>query len=365
MATVRLVNVNKVYDGGVHAVHDFSIDIKDGEFIAFVGPSGCGKSTTLRMIAGLEEISYVEFYIDDVLMNKTAPKDRNIAMVFQSYALYPQKTVYDNMAYALQLRKIPKDEIARRVKEAAEILRLTPYLRRKPRALSGGQRQRVALGRAIVRRPKVFLMDEPLSNLDAKLRVKMRSEIVRIHNDVGTTTIYVTHDQIEAMTMATRIVCMDVGVIKQVGTPEELYYHPKNLFVAGFIGDPPMNFIRGHVSDGTFTSNDGYYTFPLGLSGDSLAKVNNRDIVVAYRPEHAIWHPKAEEKDSLVPMKGKVEVYEMLGDIQNVYLDVGKEKAIIKAAPDESVIIGSEMEYYVKKSDFHLFDAKTEDAIEL
>ena len=208
MATVRLVNVNKVYDGGVHAVHDFSIDIADKEFIVFVGPSGCGKSTTLRMIAGLEEISFGDLLIDGKLMNAAAPKDRDIAMVFQSYALYPQMTVYKNMAYALKLRKVPKDEIDKRVREAAKILKLTPYLDRKPRALSGGQRQRVALGRSIVRRPKVFLMDEPLSNLDAKLRVAMRSEIVRIHEEVGATTIYVTHDQIEAMTMASRIVVM-------------------------------------------------------------------------------------------------------------------------------------------------------------
>ena len=214
MAEVKLVNINKVYDNGVHAVHDFNIEIKDKEFIVFVGPSGCGKSTTLRMIAGLEEISYGDLFIDDKRMNKAAPKDRDIAMVFQSYALYPQMSVYDNMAYALKLRKTPKEEINKRVNEAAQILKLTPYLNRKPRALSGGQRQRVALGRAIVRRPKVFLMDEPLSNLNAKLRVAMRSEIVRIHEEVEATTIYVTHDQIEAMTMASRIVVMKDGFIQ-------------------------------------------------------------------------------------------------------------------------------------------------------
>ena len=255
MASVKLINVNKVYDGGVHAVHDFSIDIADREFIAFVGPSGCGKSTTLRMIAGLEEISYGEFYIDDVLMNSAAPKDRDIAMVFQSYALYPQMTVYNNMAYALKLRKVPKEEIDRRVREAAAILKLTPYLDRKPRALSGGQRQRVALGRSIVRRPKVFLMDEPLSNLDAKLRVAMRSEIVRIHDEVGATTIYVTHDQIEAMTMASRIVVMKDGFIQQIGSPNEIYQHPANLFVAGFIGTPAMNFLYGKLENGVFSIN--------------------------------------------------------------------------------------------------------------
>ena len=214
MATIQLKNINKIYDGGVHAVHDFSIDIAENEFIAFVGPSGCGKSTTLRMIAGLEEISTGEMYIDGQLVNNVAPKDRGIAMVFQSYALYPQMTVYNNMAYSLKLHKVPKDVIDRRVRGAANILKLTPYLDRKPRALSGGQRQRVALGRAIVREPKVFLMDEPLSNLDAKLRVAMRSEIVRIHKAVNATTIYVTHDQIEAMTMADRIVIMKDGIIQ-------------------------------------------------------------------------------------------------------------------------------------------------------
>lgn len=252
MASVQLVNVNKVYDGGVHAVHDFSIDIQDKEFIVFVGPSGCGKSTTLRMIAGLEEISYGDLIIDGKVMNSAAPKDRDIAMVFQSYALYPQMTVYNNMAYALKLRKVPKDEIDRRVKEAAKILKLTPYLDRKPRALSGGQRQRVALGRSIVRRPKVFLMDEPLSNLDAKLRVAMRSEIVRIHEEVGATTIYVTHDQIEAMTMASRIVVMKDGFIQQIGEPNEIYRNPANMFVAGFIGTPAMNLFARYGGKGQF-----------------------------------------------------------------------------------------------------------------
>ena len=290
MASVKLVNINKVYEGGVHAVHDFSIDIDDNEFIAFVGPSGCGKSTTLRMIAGLEEISYGELYIDDKLVNSTAPKDRDIAMVFQSYALYPQMSVYDNMAYALKLRKIPKAEIDRRVKEAAEILKLTPYLNRKPRALSGGQRQRVALGRSIVRRPKVFLMDEPLSNLDAKLRVAMRSEIVRIHNEVGATTIYVTHDQIEAMTMATRIVVMKDGFVQQIGRPNEIYHHPVNMFVAGFIGTPAMNFLYGRLEDG--------YFLPKGF--DSKIKMNKpqmdllknyvgKNLVYGIRPENLIY----------------------------------------------------------------------------
>ena len=287
MATVQLVNVNKVYDGGVHAVHDFAIDIKDREFIVFVGPSGCGKSTTLRMIAGLEEISYGDLIIDGKIMNSAAPKDRDIAMVFQSYALYPQMTVYKNMAYALKLRKVPKEEIDRRVKEAARILKLTPYLDRKPRALSGGQRQRVALGRSIVRRPKVFLMDEPLSNLDAKLRVAMRSEIVRIHEEVGATTIYVTHDQIEAMTMASRIVVMKDGFIQQIGEPNEIYRNPANMFVAGFIGTPAMNFLHGTVSNGYFIIDSTQEKIMLTPEQKELLKnYEGKRVVYGIRPEN-------------------------------------------------------------------------------
>ena len=332
MASVKLVNVNKVYDGGVHAVHDFSIDIKDKEFIAFVGPSGCGKSTTLRMIAGLEEISYGEFYIDDKLMNSTAPKDRDIAMVFQSYALYPQMTVYNNMAYALKLRKVPKDEIDRRVREAAEILRLTPYLNRKPRALSGGQRQRVALGRAIVRRPKVFLMDEPLSNLDAKLRVAMRSEIVRIHNDVGATTIYVTHDQIEAMTMATRIVVMKDGFIQQIGEPNEIYHHPVNMFVAGFIGTPAMNFLYGRLEKDYFIPRGSDLKIKMEKKQMELLKdYVGHGMVYGIRPENLIFEQDERfeaHKDYSFEMT--VDIIELLGDILNVYGKVGDAQVILK-----------------------------------
>ncbi|MDE7213512.1 MAG: sn-glycerol-3-phosphate ABC transporter ATP-binding protein UgpC [Anaeroplasmataceae bacterium] len=332
MATVKLVNVNKVYDGGVHAVHDFNIDIADKEFIVFVGPSGCGKSTTLRMIAGLEEISYGEFYIDDKLMNSAAPKDRDIAMVFQSYALYPQMSVYDNMAYALKLRKIPKDEIDRRVQEAARILKLTPYLDRKPRAMSGGQRQRVALGRAIVRRPKVFLMDEPLSNLDAKLRVAMRSEIVRIHEDVGATTIYVTHDQIEAMTMASRIVVMKDGFIQQIGEPNEVYLNPTNMFVAGFIGTPAMNFIHGRVEKGYFYPDETDCKILLTPEQKKLLKnYEERRVVYGIRPEHLIYHESSlfenVKKHSFTMKK---EIVEKLGDVVNVHGSLGSSKVIIK-----------------------------------
>jgi len=259
MANVRLENINKVYDNNVQAVFDFNLEIKNGEFIVLVGPSGCGKSTTLRMIAGLEEITEGNLYIDDVLSNYLLPKSRDIAMVFQNYALYPHMTVYQNMAFGLKNRHLPKEEIDQRVKEASAILNLDDYIKRKPKALSGGQQQRVALGRAIVRHAKVFLMDEPLSNLDAKLRVQMRSEIAKLHKRIGGITIYVTHDQTEAMTMADRIVVMNKGYIQQVGTPREIYNHPTNIFVAGFIGSPSMNFIDAGVKGKTITVGDYKY----------------------------------------------------------------------------------------------------------
>ena len=252
MANLSLRHINKIYDNKVQAVFDFNLEIQDKEFIVLVGPSGCGKSTTLRMIAGLEDITNGELYIDDKLVNDVAPKNREIAMVFQSYALYPFMTVYENMAFGLQIRKTDKDEIDRRVRAAAKALEIEQYLDRKPKALSGGQRQRVALGRAIVRNAKVFLMDEPLSNLDAKLRVQMRSEIIRLHKNIGATTIYVTHDQTEAMTMASRIVIMKDGYIQQIGTPKEIYQNPVNMFVAGFIGSPATNFLKGTYADGKF-----------------------------------------------------------------------------------------------------------------
>src|SRR5690625_4178687 len=249
MAEVRLENIRKVYGKDVLAVDDFNLHIKDKEFLVLVGPSGCGKSTTLRMIAGLEEITEGDLYIGDKRVNDVAPKDRDIAMVFQNYALYPHMDVFNNMAFGLKLRKFKKDDIKERVNNAAKILGLEELLDRKPKALSGGQRQRVALGRAIVRNPKVFLMDEPLSNLDAKLRVQMRAEIQKLHNQLQTTTIYVTHDQTEAMTMATRLVVMKDGIIQQVGTPKEIYDNPENVFVGGFIGSPAMNFLVGEVKD--------------------------------------------------------------------------------------------------------------------
>jgi len=287
MATLKLRDINKVYPNGVQAVFDFNLDIRDKEFIVFVGPSGCGKSTTLRMIAGLEEITSGELYIDEELVNDKAPKDRNIAMVFQSYALYPHMTVYDNMAFGLKLRKMPKDIINEKVNEAAEILGLVPYLKRKPKALSGGQRQRVALGRAIVRNAKVFLMDEPLSNLDAKLRVQMRGELIKLHNKIETTTIYVTHDQIEAMTMASRIVVMKDGYIMQVGAPKQIYDFPNNLFVAGFIGTPPMNFVRGIV-DKTQKFVAGDHTIMVPDDKFEILRQNGlvgKEVILGIRPE--------------------------------------------------------------------------------
>ncbi len=339
MASVQLIKVNKVYDGGVHAVHDFSIDIKDKEFIVFVGPSGCGKSTTLRMIAGLEEISYGDFLIDGKIMNSAAPKDRDIAMVFQSYALYPQMSVYDNMAYALKLRKVPKEEIDKRVKEAAKILKLTPYLDRKPRALSGGQRQRVALGRSIVRRPKVFLMDEPLSNLDAKLRVAMRSEIVRIHEEVGATTIYVTHDQIEAMTMASRIVVMKDGFIQQIGEPNEIYKNPANMFVAGFIGTPAMNFLHGKLEKGAFVVNGTEQKIKmLPQQMKLLENYAGHGLVYGIRPENLICEKDERfEKFKDTSFEIKVGIVELLGDILNVHGKIGDAEVVVKM-PNKYVV---------------------------
>lgn len=364
--SLELKNIYKVYPNGYQAITDFNLKIEDREFIVLVGPSGCGKSTTLRMIAGLEEITHGDFLIDGKRVNNLPPKDRGIAMVFQSYALYPTLTVYENMAFALDLAGFDDDVIEKRVKETAKILGLSQYLDRLPRALSGGQRQRVALGRAIIRHAKVFLMDEPLSNLDARQRVSMRSELARIHREVGATTIYVTHDQIEAMTMASRIVCMDVGVIKQVGTPEELYFHPKNLFVAGFIGDPPMNFIRGQVKDHVFTSEDGCFRFDLAeFTSQQRDKVEGKRITLGYRPENAVLQDEVDDKTGYVDIRAKVEVYEMLGDLQNVYLVFGQTKSIIKVRPEVKIEIGKDMDYLIRKSDFHFFDSDTEDAIEL
>ena len=362
MATLKLNNLNKIDPNGVQAVFDFNLSIKDKEFIVFVGPSGCGKSTTLRMIAGLEEISSGELYIDDQLMNDVAPKDRNIAMVFQSYALYPHMSVYDNMAFGLKLRKMPKDQIDQKVKDAAEILGLLPYLDRKPKALSGGQRQRVALGRAIVRNAKVFLMDEPLSNLDAKLRVQMRGELIKLHNNIATTTIYVTHDQIEAMTMASRIVVMKDGYIQQVGSPKEIYDFPNNMFVGGFIGTPPMNFIEGRVTvDGYFENKQ----IRVKVPADKLKIINDnefvdRDVVMGIRPEFI--HDQAEElekfKDSCVNLI--VDVAELLGAETNIHTTINDSNVVASVKARADLRIGDKITLAFDMSTIHFFNPETE-----
>ena len=363
MATLDLKNINKIYQNGVQAVFDFNLHIDDKEFIVFVGPSGCGKSTTLRMIAGLEDISSGELYIDEELMNNVVPKDRNIAMVFQSYALYPHMSVYDNMAFGLKLRHLPKDEINQKVHEAAQILGIEQYLDRKPKALSGGQRQRVALGRAIVRNAKVFLMDEPLSNLDAKLRVVMRGEIIKLHNKLGATTIYVTHDQIEAMTMASRIVVMKDGHIQQVGTPSEIYNTPNNLFVAGFIGTPPMNFIEGAVDDeGYFTSTESDAKLLLAKNNFDIIKANGfigKNVILGIRAEHIYDNPEMIEKhkDDLIDIR--VEVSELLGQSTNIYTTVSSSNICAVVQPRNDLRIGSEITLAIDIEKCHFFDPET------
>ena len=364
MATIRLEHVDKIYENGVQAVFDFNINIKDKEFIIFVGPSGCGKSTTLRMIAGLEEISNGNFYIDDELMNDVPPKDRDIAMVFQSYALYPHMTVYDNMAFSLKLRKTPKPEIDERVKEAAEILGLTQYLDRKPKALSGGQRQRVALGRAIVRKPKVFLMDEPLSNLDAKLRVQMRSQIIKIHERVGATTIYVTHDQIEAMTMATRIVCMKDGRVQQIGSPKELYSLPANKFVAGFMGSPAMNFINGTVTAKGEFDITGDEKHIIKLPEDKVQLLKNfvgKQVTLGIRPEDIKY---SEDRDfagpSIEALDVEADVVELLGDTLQIHSLVNNQKFVCKTSSIFDVRMHDKITVGFDMSMVHFFDAVSE-----
>lgn len=362
MANLLLKNIDKVYDNNVQAVFDFNLEIKDKEFIVFVGPSGCGKSTTLRMIAGLEDITRGEFYIDGQLMNEVEPKDRDIAMVFQSYALYPHMSVYDNMAFGLKLKKLPKDEIDKRVKEAAKILEIEQYLDRKPKALSGGQRQRVALGRAIVRNAKVFLMDEPLSNLDAKLRVQMRSEIIKLHERIGATTIYVTHDQTEAMTMASRIVVMKGGYIQQIGTPKEIYNNPANMFVAGFVGSPATNFLKGKIDHKCFVINNQYVTLPE-MYDHALEAYEGKDIIMGIRPEDL--HGKGIVADTYptAHFAFDVEVNELLGHecilhgtLANQPL-VAKVNARVEANPHQTIDLAMDL------SKVHFFDPETEKSI--
>ena len=368
MASVSLQHIYKVYAGGVTAVSDFNLDIKDKEFIVLVGPSGCGKSTTLRMIAGLEDISDGELWIGDKLMNEVEPKDRNIAMVFQNYALYPHMTVYDNMAFSLKLKKTPKDEIDQRVREAAEILDITQDLDRKPKALSGGQRQRVAIGRAIVRDPQVMLMDEPLSNLDAKLRNQMRAEIIKLRQKIKSTFLYVTHDQTEAMTLGDRIVIMKDGFIQQVGTPQDLFDKPANLFVAGFIGMPQMNFFDAELANegGKYVVN--VQGVKVELPADKQAVLAGKNapaqkITLGVRPPH-ISLAKAGDAAAV---KATVDVSEMMGSEVHLHVNAGgKDVVIIVPTLDlggASFHYGSELHFTFTGDVCHIFDAEGKNLI--
>ncbi|MGO5230067.1 ABC transporter ATP-binding protein [Thermoguttaceae bacterium LCP21S3_D4] len=365
MASLSLKNICKVYPNGFEAVKDFNLEVEDKEFIIFVGPSGCGKSTTLRMIAGLEEISSGELYIDGKLVNDVEPKDRDIAMVFQNYALYPHMTVFDNMAFGLKLRKVPKDEIKRKVEEAAKILDLEKLLDRKPKALSGGQRQRVAMGRAIVRNPKVFLMDEPLSNLDAKLRVQMRSEISALHHRLGATIIYVTHDQTEAMTLGTRIVVLKDGVIMQVDSPQKLYNEPDNLFVAGFIGSPQMNFvdakctIEGEKVSLTF-DNTTVVLPPAKAKKLIEGNYNGKTVVMGVRPEDIDDSQITIEtfKDSII--ETDVTGYELLGSEVLLYFEAAGVQMTAKVDSRTPARLGDHIKLAIDPEKVHVFDKETE-----
>jgi multiple sugar transport system ATP-binding protein len=367
MASLSLKNVCKVYPNGFVAVKDFNLEIADKEFIIFVGPSGCGKSTTLRMIAGLEEISSGELWIGDKLVNDVEPKDRDIAMVFQNYALYPHMTVYDNMAFGLKLRKVAKDDIDKAVHEAAKILDIEHLLDRKPKALSGGQRQRVAMGRAIVRSPKVFLMDEPLSNLDAKLRVQMRVEISKLHQRLATTIIYVTHDQTEAMTLGTRIVVLKDGIIQQVDTPSNLYNSPNNIFVAGFIGSPQMNLVDAKVaSNGKQVTLELSDTVKVTLPEEKSKKLHDyvgKTVVVGIRPEDI----KADE-DFIVAhpestFEATVKVFELLGAEVNLHYDIADQTCTAKVSPRTTVRPGDSVKFAMDLTRLHVFDKETEQVI--
>ena len=367
MSSLSLENVTKVYPNGFKAVQDFNLDIADKEFIIFVGPSGCGKSTTLRMIAGLEDISSGTLKIDGKVMNDVEPKDRDIAMVFQNYALYPHMSVYDNMAFGLKLRKVPKDQIDKEVHEAARILDLEQLLDRKPKALSGGQRQRVAMGRAIVRNPKVFLMDEPLSNLDAKLRVQMRTEIAKLHQRLGTTIIYVTHDQTEAMTLGTRIVVLKDGLIQQVDTPQNLYDKPQNLFVAGFMGSPQMNFIdakvkvQGDVACLEVAGKD----IPLNAAKSKAlidGGYNGKNVTMGIRPEN-ISEDEASLAAAKVTWDATINVYELLGAEVFLYFDLAGTPITARVDPKTSARPGDTIKFTIDTEKIHVFDKETEQTI--
>ncbi|MBE6687957.1 MAG: sn-glycerol-3-phosphate ABC transporter ATP-binding protein UgpC [Ruminococcaceae bacterium] len=368
MASVSLKHIFKKYPGGVTAVSDFCLEIKDKEFIILVGPSGCGKSTTLRMIAGLEEITEGELFIGDRLVNDVAPKDRDIAMVFQNYALYPHMTVFENMAFGLKLRKTPKEEIKRRVEEAARILDIAHLLDRRPKALSGGQRQRVALGRAIVREPKVFLLDEPLSNLDAKLRAQMRTELTKLHKRLGTTFIYVTHDQVEAMTMASRIVVMKDGLIQQVDSPQNLYDNPVNIFVAGFIGTPQMNFINSTL----IKKGEDYFVkfgeIELKLPAEKsacpeLADYVGKEIIMGVRPECIHDEPMYLSSLSEWVIDANVEITELMGAEIHLYLVAEEQNIIARVSSRSKAKSGDVIKVAFDMSRVHIFDKDTEKCV--
>ncbi len=368
MASLSLKHLYKKYPGGVTAVSDFSLEVKDKEFLVLVGPSGCGKTTTLRMIAGLEEITEGELFIGDRLVNDIAPKDRDIAMVFQNYALYPHMTVYDNMAFGLKLRKTPKEEIKRRVEEAARILDITHLLDRRPKALSGGQKQRVALGRAIVREPKVFLLDEPLSNLDAKLRSQMRTELTKIHQKIGTTFVYVTHDQVEAMTMATRIVVLKDGLIQQVDTPQNLYEMPVNIFVAGFIGTPQMNFINCTLN---MKGDDVFFKFgnisvklpPEKASSEILKDYIDKEVILGVRPECISDSEAALQAMPDSVFETFVEVTELMGSEIYLYLIAEDQQFTARVSARSTARAGDTVRVAIDMSRVHIFDKDTERCI--
>ena len=364
MAGIRFQNVVKTYDNGVTVIPDLNLEIKDKEFVVLVGPSGCGKSTTLRMIAGLETISDGELYIGDQIVNDVAPKNRDIAMVFQSYALYPHMTVYKNMAFALELRKTPKDVIDKKVREAAKILELEPYLDRKPKALSGGQRQRVALGRAMVRDPKVFLLDEPLSNLDAKLRTEMRTQISSLHNRLQTTFVYVTHDQTEAMTMGDRICVMKDGIIQQFDTPQNLYNSPQNMFVARFIGSPQMNFLEVDVEkDGNgYALVKGETRVPVDTAG--LGSYVGKKVILGIRPEDLHIEEEHLSKAGSAVLPAKVDLDEMMGSEIYLYFMIDGQKMIARIPSRYGVKMGDQTKLAIDTDKIHIFDMETEEVIE-
>lgn len=361
MAELILEHVYKIFDKNVTAVSDFHLHIKDEEFVVFVGPSGCGKSTTLRMIAGLDEVSKGNIYINGKLVNDVAPKDRDIAKVFQNYALYPHMTVYKNMAFGLQNRKVPKKEIRERVLNAAKILGLEELLDRKPKALSGGQRQRVALGRAIVRDAQVFLMDEPLSNLDAKLRVQMRAEIAKLHQRLKTTTIYVTHDQTEAMTMATRLVVMKDGFIQQIGSPKEVYEYPENVFVGGFIGSPAMNFFNGKVEDGAFVVDNTRLAIPEELMANLREQgYVGKEAILGIRPEHIEEDPVFVENNQETKVSALVEVSELTGAETVVYSILEGQSFVARLSAETNIRPGQQVELAFNMNKTHFFDKESE-----